>query len=218
LNSVFGLIKNIKYDNIQKIKVRRVKMASRIELEASYHLGENYEDILEKIEEQNFKLVEDSVEEDTYFTDKNLEFVKSRTCLRTRKTNEDFLELTYKPKTDNSTEKYGKKEVNLRLDPKDYEDTKYVINQLGYIEYVSFKKYRQVYSKNINGFEYNIMIDKIDGVGNFIELEILANTEEEKEKLRTELDKFVERMNCNKLKEKEKPYRDIVKEHMDRKK
>jgi adenylate cyclase class 2 len=212
------LIKNIKYDNIQKIKVRRVKMASRIELEASYHLGENYEDILEKIEEQNFKLVEDSVEEDTYFTDKNLEFVKSRTCLRTRKTNEDFLELTYKPKTDNSTEKYGKKEVNLRLDPKDYEDTKYVINQLGYIEYVSFKKYRQVYSKNIDGFEYNIMIDKIDGVGNFIELEILANTEEEKEKLRTELDKFVERMNCNKLKEKEKPYRDIVKEHMDRKK
>ena len=181
-------------------------MASRIELEASYHLGENYEDILEKIKEQNFKLVEDSVEEDTYFTDKNLEFVKSRTCLRTRKTNEDFLELTYKPKTDNSTEKYGKKEVNLRLDPKDYEDTKYVINQLGYIEYVSFKKYRQVYSKNINGFEYNIMIDKIDGVGNFIELEILANTEEEKEKLRTELDKFVERMNCNKLKEKEKPY------------
>lgn len=193
-------------------------MASRIELEASYHLGENYEDILEKIKEQNFKLVEDSVEEDTYFTDKNLEFVKSRTCLRTRKTNEDFLELTYKPKTDNSTEKYGKKEVNLRLDPKDYEDTKYVINQLGYIEYVSFKKYRQVYSKNIDGFEYNIMIDKIDGVGNFIELEILANTEEEKEKLRTELDKFVERMNCNKLKEKEKPYRDIVKEHMDRKK
>lgn len=122
-------------------------MASRIELEASYHLGENYEDILEKIKEQNFKLVEDSVEEDTCFTDKNLEFVKSRTCLRTRKTNEDFLELTYKPKTDNSTEKYGKKEVNLRLDPKDYEDTKYVINQLGYIEYVSFKKYRQVYSK-----------------------------------------------------------------------
>jgi adenylate cyclase class 2 len=212
------LIKNSKYDNIQKIKVRRVKMASRIELEASYHLGENYEDILEKIKEQNFKLVEDSVEEDTYFTDKNLEFVKSRTCLRTRKTNEDFLELTYKPKTDNSTEKYGKKEVNLRLDPKDYEDTKYVINQLGYIEYVSFKKYRQVYSKNINGFEYNIMIDKIDGVGNFIELEILANTEEEKEKLRTELDKFVERMNCNKLKEKEKPYRDIVKEYMDSKK
>jgi putative adenylyl cyclase cyaB len=213
-----GLIKNIKYDNIQKIKVRRVKMASRIELEASYHLGENYEDILEKIKEQNFKLVEDSVEEDTYFTDKNLEFVKSRTCLRTRKTNEDFLELTYKPKTDNSTEKYGKKEVNLRLDPKDYEDTKYVINQLGYIEYVSFKKYRQVYSKNINGFEYNIMIDKIDDVGNFIELEILANTEAEKEKLRMELDNFVERMNCNKLKEKEKPYRDIVKEHMDSKK
>ena len=59
------------------------------------------------------------------------------------------------------------------------------------------------------------MIDKIDGVGNFIELEILANTEEEKDKLRTELDKFVKKMNCSKLKEKEKPYRDIVKEYRD---
>ena len=190
-------------------------MSSRIELEASYHLGKDYKEILEKIETESFKLIEDSVEEDTYFTDKNLEFVKSRTCLRTRKTNEDFLELTYKPKSDNSTEKYGKKEVNLKLDPKDYEDTKYVINQLGYIEYVSFKKYRQVYSKNIDGFEYNIMIHKIHRVGNFIELEILANTEEEKDKLRTELDKFVKKMNCSKLKEKEKPYRDIVKEYRD---
>ena len=105
--------------------------------------------------------------------------------------------------------------MNLKLDPKDYEDTKYVINQLGYIEYVSFKKHRQVYSKNIDGFEYNIMIDKIDGVGNFIELEILADTEEDKEKLRTELDKFVEKMKCSRLKKKEKPYRDIVKEYKD---
>lgn len=45
-------------------------MSSRIELEASYHLGENYEDVLEIIKDENFKLVEDSVEEDTYFTDK----------------------------------------------------------------------------------------------------------------------------------------------------
>ena len=194
-------------------------MSNRIELEASYYLDKNYDEILDKIKKENFKKTQELIEEDTYYTDKNFTFIQDRICLRTRKVDNNFLELTYKPKSDNNkSEKYEKREVNLKLDPKDYEDTKYVINQLGYIEYVSFKKYRQVYSKNIDGFEYNIMIDRIDGVGNFIELEILANTEEEKEKLRTELDRFVQRMNCNKLKEKEKPYRDIVKEYMDSKK
>ena len=168
-------------------------MSNIIELEASYYLEENYDDILEKIKQENFKFSKDIVEEDTYFTDKNMVFIKDRICLRTRKINEDFLELTYKPKTDNNTEKYGKKEVNLKLDPKDYLDTKYIIEELGNIEYVSFKKHRKVYSKIINNFEYNIMIDNIEGVGNFIELEILANNEDEKQLLHDELDMFIEK-------------------------
>ncbi len=188
-------------------------MSNIIELEASYYLDENYDNILEKIKLENFKFSEDIIEEDTYFTDKNMLFIQDRICLRTRKINEDFLELTYKPKTDNNTEKYGKREVNLKIDPKDYFDTKYIIEELGYIEYVSFKKHRKVYSKNINNFEYNIMIDQIEGVGSFIELEILANSEEEKETLHDELDIFVEKMGCQNLREKEKPYRDIVKEY-----
>lgn len=188
-------------------------MSSIIELEASYYLDNDYDKILEKIEKENFKFIKDIVEEDTYFTDENMNFIQDRICLRTRKTNEDFLELTYKPKTDNNTEKYGKREVNLKLDSKDYLDTKYIIEELGYIEYVSFKKHRKIYSKKINNFEYNIMIDKIEGVGDFIELEILANSDKEKEMLHNELDIFVKKIGCNKLREKEKPYRDIVKEH-----
>lgn len=191
-------------------------MSNIIELEASYYLEENYDDILEKIKQENFKFSKDIVEEDTYFTDKNMVFIKDRICLRTRKINEDFLELTYKPKTDNNTEKYGKKEVNLKLDPKDYLDTKYIIEELGYIEYVSFKKHRKVYSKIINNFEYNIMIDNIEGVGNFIELEILANNEDEKQLLHDELDMFIEKIGCNNLKEKDKPYRDIVKKYKEK--
>lgn len=187
-------------------------MSNIIELEASYYLDDNYDEILKNIERENFKFVKDIVEEDTYFTDKDMIFIKDRICLRTRKVNEDFLELTYKPKTDNNTEKYGKKEVNLKINPKDYLDTKYIIEELGYIEYVSFKKHRKIYSKVINNFEYNIMIDSIEGIGDFIELEILANSEEEKELLHEELDLFVEKLGCANLKEKEKPYRDIVKE------
>lgn len=188
-------------------------MSSVIELESSYYLEDKYDDILNNIEKEEFKFSYDIIEEDTYFTDRELTFIDDRVCLRTRKTNEDFLELTYKPKIDNSIEKYGKKEVNIKLNSKDYADIKYIIKELGYIEYVSFKKHRKVYSKIINNCEYNIMIDEIENVGNFIELEILVKTEEEKEKFHDELDRFVEKMGCQNLKEKEKPYRDIVKEH-----
>lgn len=188
-------------------------MSNIIELEASYHLDENYDNILKNIEKQGFKFSYDIVEEDTYYTDKDMIFIEDRICLRTRKTNEDYLELTYKPKTDNNTEKYGKREVNIRIDSNDYLDVKYVIEELGYIEYISFKKHRKVYSKTINNFKYNIMIDDIKGVGKFIELEILVNNEEEKEKLHDELDRFVEIIGCQDLKEKKKPYRDIVKDY-----
>ena len=187
-------------------------MSNIIELEASYYLEENYNNIIEKIKKEGFCFIKDIIEEDTYFTDKNMSFVRDRVCLRTRKTNEDFLELTYKPKTDNNTEKYGKREVNIKIEPQDYNDTKYILKELGYEEYVSFKKHRKIYSKNINNFEYNIMIDEIENVGSFIELEILANNEKEKEQLHDELDLFVEKIGCDNLKEKEKPYRDIVKE------
>ena len=68
----------------------------------------------------------------------------------------------------------------------------------------------------VNNFEYNIMIDNIEGVGNFIELEILANNEDEKQLLHDELDIFVRKIGCNNLKEKDKPYRDIVKEYKEK--
>lgn len=185
-------------------------MASRIEIEDSYILEDGY-NVYEKLEKNGFAFESQIVEEDTYYTDKEETFIKDKVCLRTRKTNDELLELTYKPKTDDNTEKYGKREVNIELNVKDYDDIRFVICQLGYIEYVSFKKFREIYSKNIDGIEYSVMIDKIDGVGGFIELELLADTEEEKEKLKIKLDEFVEMFECNNLKEKTLPYRDIVK-------
>lgn len=186
-------------------------MSNRIELEAAYILGENYSSIYEKIKKENFIFVSENIEEDTYYTDKEEAFIKDRICLRTRKINDEFLELTYKPKVDDKLEKYGKKEINVELKVKDYDDIKYIIEELGYIEYVSFKKHRETFSKKIDDIEYNIMIDKIENIGNFIELEILTDTEENKKKLAPKLDKFVKIFECEKLEEKKLPYRDLVK-------
>ena len=190
-------------------------MSNRIELEKSFILDEeNEKRIQEKIKQEGFKLVSEEVEEDTYFSDKELNFVKNRVCLRTRKINDDHLELTYKPKSTEETEKFGKKEVNIELNVKDYEDIKYIIKQLGYIEYVSFKKYRTTYSKNVNGIESNIMLDELKGIGKYIELEVLSE-KEDRQKMLSELESLLDEFECSNLEEKKKPYRDIAKEFAD---
>jgi len=188
-------------------------MSNRIELEASYILGKDYSNIYDIIQKENFILVSKNIEEDTYYTDKEENIIKNRICLRTRKINKDFLELTYKPKVDDKIEKYGKKEINIELKVEDYNDIKYIIEELGYVEYVSFKKHRETFSKNIDEIEYNIMIDKIENIGSFIELEILTDSEESKDYLAPKLDEFVEKFECDKLEEKMLPYRDIVKNY-----
>lgn len=190
-------------------------MSNRIELEKSFVLDEENERRIQgKLEQEGFKLVSEEVEEDTYFSDQELNFVKNRVCLRTRKINDDHLELTYKPKSTEETEKFGKKEVNIELNVKDYEDIKYIIKQLGYIEYVSFKKYRTTYSKNVNGIERNIMIDELKGIGKFIEFEVLSE-KEDKQKMLSELENFLGEFECSNLEKKKKPYRDIAKEFED---
>ena len=190
-------------------------MSNRIELERSYILDEVEEKrIMEKIKQEKFKLVSEEVEEDTYFSDEDMYFVKNRICLRTRKINDNYLELTYKPKSTEETEKYGKKEVNIELKVKDYDDIKYIIKQLGYIEYVSFKKHRTTYTKTINEIERNIMLDELKGIGKFIEFEVLSE-KEDKQKMISELESFLDEFECSNLEKKEKPYRDIAKEFED---
>jgi len=192
-------------------------MSNIIELEASFILDRNEDLIFSKISEKNFLLKEETIEEDTYYTDKEMTYIRDRICLRTRNTDNEKLELTYKPKTDNKTEKYGKREVNIQINVEDYEDIKYVIEELGFIEYVSFKKHRKTYSKIIDNTEYNIMIDEIENVGKFIELEILTDTVEKQLKLKTRLDEFVTEIGCDSLDEKKQPYRDIVKQKQEEK-
>ena len=187
-------------------------MSNRIELEKGYYLDDKYKEILNKLKEEKFEFSNELVEEDTYFTDINLNFIENKTCLRIRKTNNTNVELTYKPKTTKHTENYGKKETNVNISRGDYEDIKYILKELGYVEYVSFKKHREIYSKSKNDFEYNIMIDHIENIGDFIEIEILAQNYDDKEKVQIELENLIKKIECKNLKPKEKPYRDLVKE------
>lgn len=183
-------------------------MSKIIEIEDSYILNNDY-DIDFYITKNGFKFVNIIYETDTYYVDKSGKFIDKRICLRTRKTNDEKLELTYKPETSDETEKYGKREVNISLPVEDENDINFILNELGYNKYVKFTKKRTTYTKYYDGAEHNIMIDEINGIGKFIELEII--TDEEHQAYYTEkLDKLVEEFDCKKLKPKDMPYRDIV--------
>ena len=65
-------------------------MSNRLELEKSFVIEKNLEKLLKKIEKEGFSLASTDTEEDTYFTDKQLEFIQDRVCLRTRKTNDSM--------------------------------------------------------------------------------------------------------------------------------
>ena len=61
------------------------------------------------------------------------------------------------------------------------------------------------------------MIDNIEGIGDFAEFEILSESIKDKEIVAEKLEEFITLFECNKFKEKTKPYRDIVKEYMEKK-
>ena len=187
-----------------------------IELEKGFVLNDNHL-IKEEAIEKGFKLAHEVEETDTYFTDKDKEFVRTRTCLRIRRIDSNYIELTYKAKSSQDTERYGKKEVNIQIKPTDYEDLVTVLSGLGYIKYVEFTKYRKVYSKKDNNVEYNIMLDNIKGIGDFVEFEIITHEDVSNSEREKKLADFIDEFNMTNGVEKKKPYRDIAKEYFDKK-
>lgn len=186
-----------------------------IELEKGFVLNDNHL-IKEQALEKGFKLAHEVEETDTYFTDKDKEFVRTRTCLRIRRIDSKYMELTYKAKSSQDTERYGKKEVNIQIKPTDYEDLVTVLQGLGFIKYVEFTKYRKVYSKKDDNIEYNIMLDKIKEIGDFAEFEIITHEDVSNSEREKRLADFIADFNMTNGVEKKKPYRDIAKEHFDK--
>ena len=97
-------------------------MKNRIEVEEKFFVY-NIEEI-EKIAKLNKFCIKDSFfENDEYFTDIDSNYIKNRTCLRLRNTNNDALELTFKGKSNEfSSNSYAKLERNIELKIEQYDD------------------------------------------------------------------------------------------------
>ena len=185
-------------------------MKIKVETEEKYYCMEP-ERLISIAEMQNFKLVKNVVESDEYFTDIDSEYIKNRTCLRIRKSNNETMEVTFKGKSDSLLGQYCKLENNINADINQYENYVTLFSSLGFYSYCEVIKERMVYKLSTDKYDYSIMIDKISGRGGFVEFEIMSNREDAKRKdLYDALHLFVNKFESLNLKEATKPYRDIV--------
>ncbi|MDD3341565.1 MAG: class IV adenylate cyclase [Bacilli bacterium] len=189
-------------------------MAKRVEIEKKFYC-ENIKKLEQVVMDTGFKLVETSHETDEYFTDIDSIFIKNRTCLRIRKTNEERMELTFKGKSKELTNLYAKTENNISLDIKEYKDTIGFLSTLGYYSYAIVNKKRLTYSHTDNDLTYNVMIDQINELGNFVEFEILSTDDnQDMHCLKEKLDHFIEKFASIHLESADLPYRDFVAKSM----
>ena len=182
----------------------------RVETESKYYCIEP-EKLIYQCEKLGLNKISYITENDEYFTDLNSMFIKNRTCLRIRNTNNTEMEITFKGKSLELLGQYSKIENNIKADNNEYDKFVSLFSSLGYYSYVNVNKRRIIYNYPHKEYECNLMIDSLDGIGGFVEFEIIAdNNTYQKEVLREELNNFVRKFKEYNLIEATEPYRDIV--------
>lgn len=182
----------------------------KIEIEQKFFCKDSGE-LISMLNNMDFQIESQNQETDEYFTDINSVYVKNRTCLRIRKTDNRKAELTFKGKSKIFSSFYAKTESNLNLGAADCEEMATMLSSLGYLSYSVVRKNRKTYSKTENNIVLNVMIDEIEDVGNFVEFELICKDDKiDTEKLSKILLDFVEQFKPLNLETANLPYRDFV--------
>lgn len=158
-----------------------------------------------------FKKVSQNNVVDEYFIDYDSKFIKNLNCLRIRKINNTNMYITYKGKSDQLLGKLHRFENNINASIFEYENYVNLFFSLGYYSYVVADKNKIVYELNDKKYKYIIRIDIIPEVGSFIMFEVDTGMSRiQKNELRIELNKFIDRFSGLKIKEFTSIYRDVV--------
>lgn len=184
-------------------------MAKRLEIEQKFYF-KDIKSLYDLLSKNNLtkKESENISDSDEYFTDIDSEYIKNRTCLRIRKTNNTNMEITFKGKSINFSNFYAKSENNINIDINDYSNLVDMLGSLGFYSYITVTKSREVYNKIEDNIEYNVMIDKVEGIGSFIEFELLSDESIGIENLTNKLNQFIENFKSLNLEKAMLPYRD----------
>lgn len=148
-------------------------MKTQIECEEKFFCTHSNELISFILNNLNFKLKEMLEEEDIYLKDKNNKYIQKDACLRLRKTNNSYMELTRKSAINNNV--CLKKEKNIPFPIKKEKRLLSLLSQIDITPYCKVHKKRTIYTKTKENLTFNIALDIINNHTQFIELEIISH-------------------------------------------
>ncbi|BCS91985.1 hypothetical protein L3N51_00131 [Metallosphaera sp. J1] len=145
-------------------------MTDVIEREIKVKLSLDPQFLIDRLLQEGYEYVGKEIQEDIYLNGDSRDFRKTDEALRIRLVN-DKIELTYKGPKMGSKSK-SREEITVSLDDK--ESMIRILEKLGYRVAQSVRKTRHVLRKG----EFNICVDTVEGLGNFLEIEGIDVKEE----------------------------------------
>lgn len=148
-----------------------------LEVEVKYPVSE-FAALEKRLAEEKARCDGVREEADHYFNAPDRDFAKTDEALRIRRVGEANF-VTYKgPKRDARTKTRTEIEVGLAAGDRTAVDFMRLLEQLGYQPVAVVRKRRRVYHTQRAGFDLEICLDEVEGVGRFVELEIQAPEEQ----------------------------------------
>lgn len=144
-----------------------------LEIEAKYRV-DDWQRIEARLAEVGARLLEEREERDLYFNAPHRDFARSDEAVRIRQVGESNW-LTYKgPRTDAHTKTRREIEVPLAAGSAAFEAARNWLEVLGFRPVRQVHKKRRVYELERNSRRIHVSLDDVPGLGEFVELEILA--------------------------------------------
>ena len=144
-----------------------------LEIEMKFPIGD-ISKLQSKLATLPAKEAESVSEADHYFNAPDRDFAKTDEALRLRRIGEKNY-VTYKgPRTDRHTKTRKEIEVPLGDGPANAEGFMQILTHLGYRPVAVVRKQRRILRLERGGFPVEICLDRVDELGDFVELEIVA--------------------------------------------
>jgi adenylate cyclase class 2 len=158
-------------------------------IEVEVKVRASHDEVEERLEELGAVRVAEKTQKDTYFAAPHRDFAQTDEALRVRRENGEAY-ITYKgPKLDEETKTREEHETHVG----DAEEARAIFESLGFEEFGTVKKQRTVYE--LDGA--TVTLDDVEGLGEFVEIEIGAEGDAETEEARAEILGTLERLGLN---------------------
>lgn len=143
-------------------------MSTEIEVKA---YAEDLKEVEDRLLKSKAKFIEEERQEDIYFSHPCRDFKDTDEALRLRMGKEGEIVLTYKgPKIDKSSK--TREEIESRFPEDQRREIRSILEKLGFCEVGKVVKTRRKYILKRNGNRVKFYLDRVEGLGTFVEGEV----------------------------------------------